>query len=293
MKLTFTILTATGLVAAQGYGSGSTSTPAAKATASATPPANIPSNISSGCSNFLSALNSAPGIQSCVSPVLNALPSNSTASISSVCAAVTSNSCPDATVRTWLADFRGNCTAELLTSPNPQVVSLYGVLYVLIPFTNAVCAKDQTGQYCLSQLSSNSTAKAASGVANAAQKPLTSSDGTPDATVFGSANIMWLGANPTMDAASLCTTCTKNVLSSYIQWESSMPPANGLSNLPLLSSQAPLWAAVQQTCPADFISGTLSSAGASPGAANDASASSPAKTAMAMLAVVAAGIMTL
>ena len=89
-----------------------------------------------------------------------------------------------------------------------------------------MCAKDTTtGGYCLSQLGSNSTAKAAGGMANAAQQPLAGANGAPNAEAFSNANILWLGANPNMDAASLCTTCTKNVLTSYIQWESATPPA--------------------------------------------------------------------
>jgi hypothetical protein len=91
-----------------------------------------------------------------------------------------------------------------------------------------VCAKDSSGKYCVSQLA-GSSAKGASGTTNAAQTPLTSSDGTPDAEAFSNANILWLGANPTMNATALCTECTKNVMTSYIQWESSTPLANGIS----------------------------------------------------------------
>jgi len=298
MKFTLTILSVASLVAAADYAANATSSAASSssssaASASATPSSEIPTSISSGCSTFLTALNSASAIQTCISPLLNALTSSNTASISSVCTTATSSSCSDSTVRTWLTYFKGNCTAEIVTSPNQDVVALYDVLYVVKPFTNAVCAKDQNGTYCLSGLASNSSAQAASGITNAAQTPLTSSDGTPDAEAFTNANIMWLGANPTMDAASLCTTCTKNVLTSYIQWESSTPLANGIANSPLLSSQTALWTAVSKTCPADFISGTLSNAGASPGAANGAPTSSPAKGAMVMLAIVAAGIMAL
>lgn len=175
---------------------------------------------------FFSGLNSSPAVQSCISPALNALQSNNAPSISSLCAATTSNTCPDSTMRSWLAYFRGNCTNELLTNPNQQVVGIYTSFYAIKPFLNAVCAKDTaTGSYCLSQLGSNSTAKAAGGMANAAQQPLADANGVPNAEAFSNANILWLGANPNMDAASLCTTCTKNVLTSYIQWESANPPA--------------------------------------------------------------------
>ncbi|KAF8582173.1 hypothetical protein K439DRAFT_1661962 [Ramaria rubella] len=333
MKLTLSIISFAGLVAAQNFSASSSSsaawssaaasssaasssaasssppsaassgaassvasyaTPAASsASSSATPPPQIPSSISAGCSNFLTALNGASGIQKCISPVLDALTSNSTASLSSICSTATSSGCSDSTLRTWLTYFKGNCTNEMLTNPNKDVVALYDVLYVVKPFTGAVCAQDGSGNYCLNNLSGNSTAKAASGITNAAQTPLTSSDGTPDAEAFSNANVMFLGANPSMDATDLCTPCTKNILTGYISWESSTPLANGIANSPLLASQTPLWNAVQTKCPSDFISGTLANAGAAPGAVNGASTSSPAKGAMLMLAIVAAGVMAL
>ena len=150
---------------------------------------------------------------------------NNAVSVSSICTTASSSSCSESAIRMWLAYFSGNCTAEVVTSPNQNVVMIYDLIYALNPFTNAVCAKDEFGQYCLGQSAGNSTTKPANGPTNAAQTPLTNSDGSPNAQAFNSANVLWLGANPTMNATALCTTCTKNVLTSYLQFENAMPPA--------------------------------------------------------------------
>jgi len=169
---------------------------------------------------------------------------------------------------------------------------MYDTLYVTAPLMGAICAKDDTNKYCLTTLAGNTTAKANSGIANAAQQPLGGSNGLPNAAAFSAANILFLGANPQMDAASLCTTCTKNVMSNYFAFESLSPYVTGLPGSPLLAQQNALYSAIQTTCPADFLSSALGNAGANPNSINGAATFSPAQGVMAVLAV-AAGFMTL
>jgi hypothetical protein len=102
-------------------------------------------------------------------------------------------------------------------------------MYVSLPLSHAVCTKDTSGDYCLSKLASNATAIAASGVSNAAQKPLSATDGTPNADVFTAANILFIGANSNMTEAQLCTECTKNVLTNYFSFESTTAYTGGLA----------------------------------------------------------------
>jgi hypothetical protein len=102
-------------------------------------------------------------------------------------------------------------------------------MYIVNPLSSAVCAKDTSGNLCLSKAASNATAAAGSGVSNAAQKPLSAADGTPDANVFSAANILFAGTSANMTAAQLCTDCTKNIVSSYFSFESSTAYYGGLA----------------------------------------------------------------
>jgi len=171
-------------------------------------------------------------------------------------------------------------------------------MYVSLPLSHAVCAKDISQNYCLSTLANNATAKAASGVSNAAQKPLSATDGTPDADVFTAANILFMGANSNMTYAQLCTECTKNILTSYFSFESTTPYSGGLASSALLGLQNDLYSAVSTTCGAAFLSGALANAGSTPGTIGGGVSSSwaitfsPAKGLVALVAL-AAGFMAL
>lgn len=140
-------------------------------------PAFIPSSgISSQCSSFLVALDKNTELATCSNSLLSATslfsPASSSHSSSSsdisaalnkLCSA--QSSCNDDAIKQSLTWFSGNCSAEL-QSGNDVVKSNYDVLYVLSPFTDAVCSKDSaSGKYCalqIGQASGNSTAASAS-----------------------------------------------------------------------------------------------------------------------------------
>lgn len=86
---------------------------------------------------------------------------------------------------TW---FSGNCTAELAAN-QPVVSSNYDVLYVLYPFTNAVCAKDTTSNaYCAVRINDKEAVE--SNTSSASSSPAASASGgaANNATVFSNSN---------------------------------------------------------------------------------------------------------
>lgn len=245
-----------------------------------------PSGISSTCSTFLKTLDTAPAIQSCISPALDVLQGTSP-SLDALCAKTAASSCSETAYYNVLSYFSGNCTNELVTSPNSDVGAIYDSLYVSLPFQKAVCTKDNLNKWC-AQASSNATSSDSSaGTSNAAQSPLSTSQGYPNPDAFTSDNILFLGAHADQDASTLCTTCLQKVLTIYFGHEAKRIYPSGLNNSPLLAVQSDLWKSVQQKCPADFVSSAIGNAGAAPSQVNAAPAFTPAKSATVLLALVA------
>ncbi|KAF8517042.1 hypothetical protein BU17DRAFT_67157 [Hysterangium stoloniferum] len=308
MKFTLTILAVAAVVTAaddwsttpsnssSGYNS---TTPGNSTTSPAytSPAVAIPSSASQGCQSFLKDFNASPTIQSCLAPALAAAAAQPP-SLTKLCDAVNSQGCSATTMRTWLTYFASNCSAELVTTPNEDVKIIYDAMYVSVPFSHAVCATTAAGDFCLNKLANDATVKAASGLNNAAQKPLSATDGTPDADVFTAASILFLGANSNMTSAELCTECTKNILTSYFSYESTTAYSGGLASSPLLGAQNTLYSAVSNTCGAAFLSGALSNAGSDPNSMGSANAKSGAITfsvanGLVALAALAGGFMAL
>lgn len=247
----------------------------------------IPSGISSGCSTFMTALDSDPQVLSCTKVFTGLVstfgvgsdPGTITAStITSALNTLSSglSACSESVIRGKLTDFYSACPNELTSSPNSDVVRAYDVLYALSPFAQAACTKDDSGNYCVLEVgsSSNSTktllsSSSDSSPANGLWETLTS--GTtrrgeeqvviPNLQEFRSANLVFLGLLPSLTSDQLCKTCTRNVLNQFIQFESSLSYAPGLSNSPLLGGQTDLYNAVQQKCGAPFLSGSVQAAG--------------------------------
>ncbi|OJT11314.1 hypothetical protein TRAPUB_12189 [Trametes pubescens] len=272
----------------------------------------IPSGISTQCSTFLSTFDKDSSLSSCTTslisatssfaPSTNASAAFTTHSASSISAALnsvcsTASTCPDTTVRQSLADFYTACGPELTTSANKDVIKIYDVLYAITPFRQAVCSKADNGQYCATQIAANSTS--ASGVVSAISKfvstnavSLTRRATTqsvvavsPNATTFANNNLLFLMLQPTTPQASLCTSCTRSVLTPYISFESSTPYAPGLNNSVLLSPQTALYAAVKSTCGDSFLNGAVAAAaglsGGIVGQATDGASSLAAGTGVA------------
>ncbi|KAI0920633.1 hypothetical protein AcW1_002319 [Taiwanofungus camphoratus] len=264
----------------------------------------IPAGISSNCSSFLTSFNQDSSLSSCTAPLINATsqfgpgantsttPTSSTveSALDALCSNTTS--CSSTIIRSKLANFYSACNDELTSASNQDVLTLYDVLYSIIPLQEAMCTKDDDGKYCVMDIasSSNSSTASASGVNNAAASSSGSSsswasitkylwnnassttvsrrDDTqtpiailPNATTFSDNNILFLFLSPSLSSNQLCTSCARNILTSYISFESNIAYGPGLSASPLMKGQSALYSAVQSTCGASFLNGAVQAAG--------------------------------
>jgi hypothetical protein len=173
-------------------------------------------------------------------------------------------------------DFYSNCSAELTSNANQAVQRTYDVLYILTPMKQAVCSKDDNGTYCATEISSSSS----SGgnvllaappsfnpqylVETANGSPASKRDQAalvPNTTTYASSNLVFLFLQPSTSSATLCKTCTRNIMTPYMTFEAGVPYGPGLANSLLLSGQSALYNAIQQTCGKDFLSGSVAAAG--------------------------------
>ncbi|KAK9897584.1 hypothetical protein P389DRAFT_58673 [Cystobasidium minutum MCA 4210] len=160
----------------------------------------IPSSgISSQCSTFLEDLDSNTELATCSSRLLSATqlfdpsstsnsPSSSQvqSSLSSLCSS-TNNACSEQLITRHLTYFSGNCTPELAAN-HPVVRSNYDVLYVLYPFTKAVCAKDSvSNEYCATRINDEDAVQE-SASSSSSSSPSSSGSTASNATVFSNAN---------------------------------------------------------------------------------------------------------
>ena len=83
----------------------------------------------------------------------------------------------------------------------------------------------------------------------------------PNMTTYHDTNLPFIFFTPSLDATKLCTACSRNVLTAYINFESNVPYGPGLSQSQLLDTQSALYDAIQQKCPAGFLSGAVQAAG--------------------------------
>jgi hypothetical protein len=185
-------------------------------------------------------------------------------------------------MRTQLTAFYSACTAELTTKPNSDVIRTYDVLYALTPLKKAVCTKDDGGKYCVTGVTAPlstgpSNAKvnlavgstAAPSVARYLSSPVskTKRDTTqtvatiPNVTMYRQTNVLFFFLQPQTDSTNLCTSCTRNVLMSYINFEQTVPYAPGLGNSPLMGGQSDLYNAVNSKCGKSFFGGAAQAAG--------------------------------
>ncbi|KAJ9124396.1 hypothetical protein QFC22_001196 [Naganishia vaughanmartiniae] len=84
---------------------------------------------------------------------------------------------------------------------------------------------------------------------------------TPNTTTFRTTSLSYLFLQPNMSASILCTTCTKNVMASYVAWEAQTPYALGLGASPILGAQQALWESLGETCGANFTQQITAAAG--------------------------------
>ncbi|KAF9484160.1 hypothetical protein BDN70DRAFT_989788 [Pholiota conissans] len=324
-SLAFASLLATVALAQSSASTTSAATTSAATTSAATPSSTanplIPSGISSGCSSFLTTLNSATDLNSCLSTLSNATSafapgsSNATSSASvtsalnSLCSSSVSDSCPESLIRSKLTSFFTSCSDELTTSPVAEVVKMYDVLYAFLPMKTAACSKGDDGSWCVmapattSREISNDVGSSSTSLKDllsflytdnsALKRRATVSAIEPNTTTYHDTNLPFLFLKPSLDATTLCTTCARNVLTAYINFESNIPYAPGLSNSQILSSQTDLYNAIQDKCPSGFLSGAVQAAGGLSSGSTFMSAAVPAANSEYKTVVAAAmGMMT-
>lgn len=69
---------------------------------------------------------------------------------------------------------------------------------------------------------------------------------------LSSSNIAFLFLQPDAGKDVLCTSCSKNILASYIKFETSVPYAIGLTNSDILKGQSDLYKSMKTTCGDSF-----------------------------------------
>ncbi|RDB17632.1 hypothetical protein Hypma_001081 [Hypsizygus marmoreus] len=227
----------------------------------------IPSGISDGCSSYLNKLNSDKSFTTCTSSLItatsdyspgsNATTTPSTAKVSTTlagfCSTSTDSNCPESLIRGELTDFYAACSAELTSASNQDVIRIYDVLYTIAPLRAAACSKDDSGNYCVTQEKLPTSGPAAGQL----QKVLSTGSPAliPNTTTYRSNNIPFLFLQSAASAEELCNVCTRNILSAWINFESRVPYAPGLSKSAFLSNQPDLYQSVQDTCGSTFLSG--------------------------------------
>ncbi|KDN49312.1 hypothetical protein RSAG8_02014, partial [Rhizoctonia solani AG-8 WAC10335] len=229
----------------------------------------IPADISTGCSTFLSALNLDTTMSNCLTPLNNALSSFSSGSgspsavsktLNSLCS---SNSCTTSSMRAKLTEFKDACSNDFAT--NNMVAKQYDAWFALIPFKSAICAKDANTQaYCLlntgtgsSSSGQNARRSDAAYAAGHLTVPVHKRAQTvimPNTETYLNSHLMYLFTSPGMTADQLCTSCTQQIISKYAAFQTATPYALGIQQSPLLGGLPELWAAMQEKCPADFMS---------------------------------------
>lgn len=178
-------------------------------------------------------------------------------------------------LRGVLAGFYAACTPELTGSANAAVVRMYDTIYMLTPFYDAVCTKNDAGQFCAAETAAVASASASAsapastpavnGVPLASvQQYLGATEGgatVPNATTFASSNVAFLFLQSSLGATAMCTTCTRNVLAAYISWETAMAYAPGLPRSQLLVGQTALYNSITSTCGPTFLNSAVQAAG--------------------------------
>ncbi|KAI0262743.1 hypothetical protein BC834DRAFT_828509 [Gloeopeniophorella convolvens] len=264
----------------------------------------IPANISTSCSTFFNQLNDNDSLSACLAPLINATSqfsagSNATqissSTITSALGAICSSSsqCDVTLVRTQLTSFYQACGPELTSAKNDDVLRSYDVLYLLPALQQAVCQKDDSGDYCLNNITTSSSApsgkRAVFRRADGSQVAL-----IPDVAQYSKENIAFLGLQANLTSDQLCNRCTANIMNVYTTQLNAVPYAPGIQNSALLAGQPTLYDAVNSKCGAALLGGPVQAAGGlATGAAPRAADGSLALLGSALAAVAAGAIAVL
>lgn len=258
----------------------------------------IPAGISDRCSTFLNGLNSNTQIAACTTAMNTGLAgfapgSAATASASEIASALetvcASDACQASNLSQQLTAFSSACAEDM---NNSEVVRMYDILYTLSPMKDAMCSKGDDGKWCV--MSSNTLAGAS---ASDIQSSLYTQNGQtviPNTENFSKNNVPFLLLTPELDKDVLCKACTRNVLTAYINYESTVPYAPGLGKSQLLQSQTPLFNAVKEKCGDGFMDNQVKAAGGIGSNIIKSGAAAPStNAALSGLMAVAAGLVTL
>ncbi|KAJ7153433.1 hypothetical protein C8R43DRAFT_1001906 [Mycena crocata] len=265
----FTILLATAAVAKAASSSASANAP------SATANPYIPTDISSTCQTYLNKLNSDTDLSPCTSALMTASsaygPGGSatsptkadiTSALEKVCATSTTSTCSQSLITGKLASFYTACGAELTSSPNAEVKTIYDTFYSLLPLLSAVCSTDDAGDYCLPQVDSSASSVLSPALATKSRRAADAVAAyMPNATTIRDNNILFLFLDGSRPKADLCTTCTRSILTSYINFEANTNYAPGIAQSVLMSGQSAIYQGVVSTCGADFLTKAVKAAG--------------------------------
>jgi hypothetical protein len=234
----------------------------------------------------LNALNSDATLASCLSTLTNitsayaignSVPSSSaTASaLTNICTGSIADACPQSAFRQNLTQFYSACAAELTNTPVAEVQIIYDVLYTISPLLTAVCSKDDSGNSCMDGASTSSREfiedsslgmselmslfyfKTDNGAITRRGQPSV----VPNLTEMANIGLPFLFITPNLSASQLCVSCTRQVLTAYINSESNLQFVYGINNSVLLGSQSSLYGAVQSKCPPNFLNGAVAAAG--------------------------------
>ncbi|KAK0551658.1 hypothetical protein OC846_002878 [Tilletia horrida] len=223
----------------------------------------IPSNAEPQCQDFLTKLNSDPGLSACITPLSNATElyqtglntGNVTSTLNQLCGSGgTVANCNEQSIRQNLTDFWTACKNDIVNQTF-GVYNVYDFLYVLIPFKNTICQTDSGGAFCLLNVAKAAaqTPPASSAAAASAEGSTISgeADGLDNST--STSNVAFLFVEPNASSDLLCSECTQSILANYIKFELSQPYAVGLASSNFLSGQSALYSAAEKTCKASFV----------------------------------------
>lgn len=244
-----------------------------------------PPEISQECYSLLTDLDGDQLFQECTDPLIQAtsiyLDAANHASESSVSDSLDAlcghkQGCDSTTVRSYIAQFWDHCTDEL-EDQNERVMQLYDYLYIFNPFRDAMCAKNNEGEYCLEGLApfmkpsadiqalQMNTMPETDDVysdaywAHVLQTiPSTNSSGSSDDSDDSqspelTSDQVFMFLSKDSDKDTLCSDCTKEVLSSYVGFEMATPYAIGTERSTVLKPQQEIYDAARKKCGANFV----------------------------------------
>ncbi|KAI0278914.1 hypothetical protein BGY98DRAFT_916382 [Russula aff. rugulosa BPL654] len=225
----------------------------------------VPSDISQSCQDFYSILNADPSLPQCLQPIISATaplessnttpsPSDVITALNSICSS--STTCDPSHIGSLLGQFYQACQNEI-TGDNQNVILTYDSLYLIGPLASAVCQKDTSNNYCVASYSSSNTTKRAS----LDRRDDSQEVFMPNAELFSTKNVAFLGIQPSLSATQLCVPCTREVMNIYIAQLGRIPYAPSISKSVLFPSEPELYTAINQKCGASFLGGAVQAAG--------------------------------